>query len=103
MLWVLLVVAILFARLAVWALFFSYQTLHATGGELTSAPALPQSRGRAPRAAAWLDRLFRAASSPRPSRALRPRARRRRRGRTGGSPSGKHGARCCRTWHSRPS
>jgi len=35
MLWILLVFAILFAQLAVWGSFFSYQNLQSTGGEIT--------------------------------------------------------------------
>ena len=44
---VLLVFAILFAQLAVWGQYFSYQTLTSTGGELTVPAALQQ--GRVPR------------------------------------------------------
>jgi len=42
MLWILLVFAILFAQLAVWGSFFSYQNLQSTGGEIT-VPASLQS------------------------------------------------------------
>jgi ABC-2 type transport system permease protein len=49
MLWILLVFALLFAQLAVWGAFFSYQNLQATGGELTVPATLQQQQGRVPR------------------------------------------------------
>src|SRR5204863_169820 len=45
----LLVFAILFAQLAVWGSFFSYQNLRDTGGELTVPATLQQQQGRVPR------------------------------------------------------
>ena len=44
MLWILLVFAILFAQLAVWGQFFSYQNLQTTGGELTVPASLQQQQ-----------------------------------------------------------
>jgi ABC-type transport system involved in multi-copper enzyme maturation permease subunit len=55
MLWVLLTFAILFAQLAVWGQYFSYQNLRTTGGELTVPAALQQ--GRVPRTVACNDLL----------------------------------------------
>ncbi|TMC07600.1 MAG: hypothetical protein E6J35_00915 [Chloroflexi bacterium] len=49
MLWILLVFALLFAQLAVWGAFFSYQNLQTTGGELTVPATLQQQQGRVPR------------------------------------------------------
>ena len=49
MLWILLVFAILFAQLAVWGSFFSYQNLQSTGGEITVPATLQSQQGRAPR------------------------------------------------------
>jgi ABC-type transport system involved in multi-copper enzyme maturation permease subunit len=49
MMWILLVFAILFAQLAVWGSFFSYQNLRETGGELTVPATLQQQQGRVPR------------------------------------------------------
>ena len=57
MLWVLLVFAILFAQLAVWGQYFSYQNLRTTGGELTVPASLQQQQGRAPRTVACNDLL----------------------------------------------
>jgi len=57
MLWILLTFAILFAQLAVWGQFFSYQNLVRTGGELTVPASLQQSQGRAPRTVACNDLL----------------------------------------------
>jgi len=57
MLWILLVFAILFAQLAVWGQFFSYQNLQTTGGELTVPASLQQQQGRAPRTVACNDLL----------------------------------------------
>jgi ABC-2 type transport system permease protein len=56
MLWILLAFAILFAQLAVWAQFFSYQNLQRTGGEIT-VPAAVQQQSRAPRTVACADLL----------------------------------------------
>lgn len=47
MLWILLIFAILFAQLATWGSFFSYQNLAQTGGEI-SVPATLQSRQSGP-------------------------------------------------------
>lgn len=52
MLWILLAFAILFAQLAVWGQFFSYQNLQRTGGELTVPATLQQQQGRVPRTVA---------------------------------------------------
>ncbi|MDP9246381.1 MAG: ABC transporter permease [Chloroflexota bacterium] len=49
MLWILLAFAILFAQLAVWGSFFSYQNLQSTGGEITVPATLQSQQGRAPR------------------------------------------------------
>src|SRR5207245_2528408 len=49
MMWILLVFALLFAQLAVWGGFFSYQNLRDTGGELTVPATLQQQQGRVPR------------------------------------------------------
>ena len=49
MMWILLVFALLFAQLAVWGSFFSYQNLRDTGGELTVPATLQQQQGRVPR------------------------------------------------------
>jgi len=57
MLWVLLVFAILFAQLAVWGGYFSYQNLRTTGGELTVPASLQSQQGRAPRTVACNDLL----------------------------------------------
>ena len=57
MLWILLAFAILFAQLAVWAQFFSYQNLQRTGGELTVPASLQQQQGRVPRTVACNDLL----------------------------------------------
>ncbi len=57
MLWVLLVFAILFAQLAVWGQYFSYQNLVTTGGELTVPASLQQQQGRVPRTVACNDLL----------------------------------------------
>lgn len=57
MLWILLVFAILFAQLAVWGQFFSYQNLARTGGELTVPASLQQQQGRVPRTVACNDLL----------------------------------------------
>src|SRR5438034_6525806 len=57
MMWILLVFAILFAQLAVWGSFFSYQNLQTTGGELTVPASLQQQQGRAPRTVACNDLL----------------------------------------------
>ena len=62
MLWILLVFAILFAQLAVWGQFFSYQNLQTTGGELTVPASLQQQQGRAPRTVACNDLLSGVAS-----------------------------------------
>jgi ABC-2 type transport system permease protein len=48
MLWILLVFALLFAQLAVWGSFFSYQNLRDTRGELTIPATLQERQGRAP-------------------------------------------------------
>lgn len=48
MLWILLVFALLFAQLAVWGSFFSYQNLRETRGELTVPATLQERQGRAP-------------------------------------------------------
>lgn len=48
MVWILLVFALLFAQLAVWGDFFSYQNLSETGGELTVPATLQERQGRAP-------------------------------------------------------
>jgi len=57
MLWILLAFAILFAQLAVWGRFFSYQNLQSTGGELTVPATLQQQQGRPPRTVACNDLL----------------------------------------------
>ena len=57
MLWILLVFAILFAQLAVWGSFFSYQNLQSTGGEITVPATLQSQQGRAPRTLACNDLL----------------------------------------------
>jgi ABC-2 type transport system permease protein len=57
MLWILLVFAILFAQLAVWGGYFSYQNLRTTGGELTVPASLQSQQGRAPRTVACNDLL----------------------------------------------
>lgn len=57
MLWILLVFAILFAQLAVWGSFFSYQNLQSTGGEITVPATLQSQQGRAPRTVACNDLL----------------------------------------------
>jgi len=57
MLWALLVFAILFAQLAVWGQYFSYQNLRSTGGELTVPASLQQQQGRVPRTVACNDLL----------------------------------------------
>src|SRR5256885_10614045 len=57
MLWILLAFAILFAQLAVWGSFFSYQTLVSTGGEITVPATLQSQQGRAPRTLACNDLL----------------------------------------------
>jgi len=59
MLWVLLVFALLFGQIAVWGSFFSYQSLAATGGEVTvPASVLPQEAQRGlPRRVACNDLL----------------------------------------------
>ena len=57
MLWILLAFAILFAQLAVWGQFFSYQNLERTGGELTVPATLQQQQGRLPRTVACNDLL----------------------------------------------
>src|SRR5438105_11401632 len=62
MLWILLVFAILFAQLAVWGQFFSYQNLQTTGGELTVPASLQQQQGRAPRTVPCNDLLSGVAS-----------------------------------------
>ena len=49
MMWILLVFALLFAQLAVWGGYFSYQNLRDTGGELTVPATLQQQQGRVPR------------------------------------------------------
>ena len=49
MLWILLIFALLFAQLAVWGAFFSYNNVRETGGELTVPAALQQQGGRIPR------------------------------------------------------
>jgi ABC-type transport system involved in multi-copper enzyme maturation permease subunit len=48
MVWILLIFALLFAQLAVWGAFFSYNNVKETGGELT-VPAALQQGGRIPR------------------------------------------------------
>lgn len=57
MLWILLAFAILFAQLAVWGQYFSYQNLRNTGGELTIPASLQQQQGRVPRTVACNDLL----------------------------------------------
>lgn len=57
MLWILLVFAILFAQLAVWGSFFSYQNLQSTGGEITVPASLQSQAGRPPRTVACNDLL----------------------------------------------
>jgi len=57
MLWILLAFAILFAQLAVWGSFFSYQNLRTTGGEITVPATLQSQQGRAPRTLACNDLL----------------------------------------------
>ena len=57
MLWILLAFAILFAQLAVWGQFFSYQNLERTGGELTVPATLQQQQGRLPRTVGCNDLL----------------------------------------------
>jgi ABC-2 type transport system permease protein len=57
MLWILLAFAILFAQLAVWGSFFSYQNLQSTGGEITVPATLQSQQGRAPRTLACNDLL----------------------------------------------
>ena len=57
MLWILLVFAILFAQLAVWGSFFSYQNLQNTGGEITVPATLQSQQGRPPRTVACSDLL----------------------------------------------
>jgi ABC-type transport system involved in multi-copper enzyme maturation permease subunit len=57
MLWILLVFAILFAQLAVWGSFFSYQNLQSTGGEITVPATLQSQQGRPPRTVACNDLL----------------------------------------------
>jgi ABC-type transport system involved in multi-copper enzyme maturation permease subunit len=57
MLWILLVFAILFAQLAVWGSFFSYQNLQSTGGEITVPATLQSQQGRPPRTLACNDLL----------------------------------------------
>ncbi len=49
MLWILLLFALLFAQLAVWGAFFSYNGVKETGGELTVPASLQQQQGRIPR------------------------------------------------------
>ncbi|MEO8631952.1 MAG: ABC transporter permease subunit [Chloroflexota bacterium] len=49
MLWILLVFALLFAQLAAWGAFFSYNNVKETGGELTVPASLQQQQGRIPR------------------------------------------------------
>jgi ABC-type transport system involved in multi-copper enzyme maturation permease subunit len=49
MLWILLLFALLFAQLAVWGGYFSYQNLRDTGGEVTVPATLQQQQGRVPR------------------------------------------------------
>jgi ABC-2 type transport system permease protein len=49
MVWILLIFALLFAQLAVWGAFFSYNNVKETGGELTVPAALQQQGGRIPR------------------------------------------------------
>ena len=56
MLWILLAFAILFGQLAVWGQYFSYNTVRATGGEVT-VPAAFQQQGRIPRTLACNDLL----------------------------------------------
>jgi ABC-2 type transport system permease protein len=57
MLWILLAFAILFAQLAVWGSFFSYQNLQNTGGEITVPATLQSQQGRAPRTLSCNDLL----------------------------------------------
>ena len=57
MLWILLAFAILFAQLAVWGQFFSYQNLQRTGGEITVPASLQQQPSRGPRTLACNDLL----------------------------------------------
>jgi len=57
MLWILLIFAILFAQLAVWGSFFSYQNLQSTGGEITVPATLQAQQGRAPRTVSCNDLL----------------------------------------------
>jgi ABC-type transport system involved in multi-copper enzyme maturation permease subunit len=57
MLWILLIFAILFAQLAVWGSFFSYQNLESTGGEITVPATLQSQQGRPPRTVACNDLL----------------------------------------------
>ncbi|MDP9320986.1 MAG: ABC transporter permease [Chloroflexota bacterium] len=57
MVWILLVFAILFAQLAVWGSFFSYQNLQSTGGEITVPATLQSQQGRPPRTLACNDLL----------------------------------------------
>ena len=49
MVWILLIFALLFAQLAVWGAFFSYNNVKESGGELTVPAALQQQGGRIPR------------------------------------------------------
>jgi ABC-type transport system involved in multi-copper enzyme maturation permease subunit len=57
MLWILLAFAILFAQLAVWGQFFSYQNLQRTGGEINVPASLQQQPARGPRTLACNDLL----------------------------------------------
>jgi ABC-type transport system involved in multi-copper enzyme maturation permease subunit len=57
MLWILLAFTILFAQLAVWGSFFSYQNLRSTGGEITVPATLQSQQGRAPRTVSCNDLL----------------------------------------------
>jgi len=57
MLWILLSFGILFAQLAVWGQYFSYQNLKATGGELTVPASVQQQPGARARTVACNDLL----------------------------------------------
>jgi len=57
MLWILLAFAILFAQLAVWGQYFSYQNLKSTGGELTVPASVQQQQAARPRTVACNDLL----------------------------------------------
>lgn len=57
MLWILLAFLLLFAQLAVWGSFFSYQSLRDSGGEITVPATLQERQSRAPRTVPCVDLL----------------------------------------------